>query len=783
MIAPHVSPPAAPRRRSVLTSRAAAVVLVLLAACAVWSLTGPIRRERMLARASLPQLEQMARSPQNGRVFYYLGQRLREKGRMESACEAFARAAQLSPDDADIWLAAADSAAIVYGDQGAFDLLTRFLQRQPGDTRVRLALAELYLTHRAYQRADEEAKTVLRADPQRAQAWRIAGIAATIRTPRDAEPALRRAVALAPRDWRNPLSLGDLLTGQQRPDEAISFCRAAVRLAPQEPVAHLSLGRALLNVSVRTPALRDEAREELRHSLALRPDIPVTYLLLGQSYAQEGRWAEARPLLEQARRRAPSSVEPAFDLAHAYARLGLKKEAAQEAARHRRLVAYQSKKRTLQEEIAAGGPDVLTRRLQLARLMAANGDTSEALVQYRQALADGGGDARARREWQQLKTRAAPPTQALADSLLAQGQYEASVQVAMRLIQQNPGDAQAMQAAGLALSRTGKDALAVPFLLEATRRNPLLPQAQLVLSRIYREWGFRDEAARRARLILRVDGSSAAAWHELGLILRDGDLSHQQAEDAFARAAALAPQQPAFWLDMGEMQAANARPAEAERAFRQALQLAPQDPDVLARSGAFLANAMQGESAAQAEARRQEARRLLQAALAADPTDSFVRFHLGRLALEAGDAAAAARHLEAAVRDKDASNPADVWYTLSRAYRQQGQIQRAMAAVEQSRHLRSRYVAAVTIAEQATQNPGDPRLRLQLARAYAERGQWAWAIRTYQECLSLMPDPTPAPRELQALQQRLTQAGQMPSMPLFYALLAASQRSSEGKSG
>src|SRR5690349_257329 len=82
-----------------LLRRIELIALPILLCIATWLWSAPWRAERTLSNASLNALLTASqRDPNNPRVFYYLGLRLRDLGHLGPARAAFARAGTLDPD-------------------------------------------------------------------------------------------------------------------------------------------------------------------------------------------------------------------------------------------------------------------------------------------------------------------------------------------------------------------------------------------------------------------------------------------------------------------------------------------------------------------------------------------------------------------------------------------------------------------------------------------------------------------------------------------------------------
>lgn len=118
----------------------------------------------------------------------------------------------------------------------------------------------------------------------------------------------------------NNLAAGYMLA--RRPDLAEPHLRAAVALQPRDADALVNLGMALVQ-----QGRFAEAIEPLREGLGNRPGDPKAQLLLGLSLARLGRAAEALPYLVQTLEANPSDWTTRFTLAGVLLELGRKAEA------------------------------------------------------------------------------------------------------------------------------------------------------------------------------------------------------------------------------------------------------------------------------------------------------------------------------------------------------------------------------------------------------------------------------------------------------------------------
>jgi tetratricopeptide (TPR) repeat protein len=120
--------------------------------------------------------------------------------------------------------------------------------------------------------------------------------------------ACRRALELglpAPRQPAVEATLASRLAALERWDDVIAVYRGAVSRRPADAAVRLRLGAALLHMQDRAA----DAEPELREAIRLAPDDPEAHVLLGSALAVLGRSAEAVGAFEQALRLDPSVLE------------------------------------------------------------------------------------------------------------------------------------------------------------------------------------------------------------------------------------------------------------------------------------------------------------------------------------------------------------------------------------------------------------------------------------------------------------------------------------------
>ncbi len=117
-------------------------------------------------------------------------------------------------------------------------------------------------------------------------------------------PELQAAGKLRPHDFAIRFDTALLLLAQRQYQDAAAELEAAVRINPDEAMAHLLLGRAYQN-SNRTL----QAIEQFRTVLRIGPNTPLAHYHLGFAYASLGRNAEAISEYEKEVARVPDNAE------------------------------------------------------------------------------------------------------------------------------------------------------------------------------------------------------------------------------------------------------------------------------------------------------------------------------------------------------------------------------------------------------------------------------------------------------------------------------------------
>lgn len=149
-------------------------------------------------------------------------------------------------------------------------------------------------------------------------------------TPKDAAPAmdgvgesmveLRRAILPQRFHSRsNRLITADALARRDRPAEAVTLLRGAVRENPRDSEAWLALGNAL--VATTGGGMTPASQYAYRRAEELAPESPGAPFFVGIALLQASQFVEARQMWEEAARRAPEGSDQRAEIVNRIVRL------------------------------------------------------------------------------------------------------------------------------------------------------------------------------------------------------------------------------------------------------------------------------------------------------------------------------------------------------------------------------------------------------------------------------------------------------------------------------
>lgn len=288
--------------------------------------------EKLYFEGRFPELESCAinmtkEHPEHGLAWSVLGAALAGQGK--PSLEAFAKAAQLLPLDAQAQLQYADALFSAGRFDDSVPLYQRALVLQPGwtaahnnlgntfkelgllskaraqyelalqsDQKFALAHYNLAMLDRDTNQNDRvelELRRALDADPGLVMAWVELG--SLLKTAGDlvgAEQALLRAVGLAPGLLQARLNLAAILLLRNAAADSLHILQDTIILYPLSASAHLQLGRTL-NALGRAA----EARASVVHALSLQEDLIEGQMFLANLFSESGDIEEAICCLER----------------------------------------------------------------------------------------------------------------------------------------------------------------------------------------------------------------------------------------------------------------------------------------------------------------------------------------------------------------------------------------------------------------------------------------------------------------------------------------------------
>ena len=622
------------------------------------------------AAAAVEILRRLARSsPGDVQTRRFLAQALTAGGQPEESLRVLEDTRALAPDDAELAFAlAAGYLGVKRVDEAARLFEEIALDRPIPQTRV--LIGRTYRDFGEYERARAELRAALQQDPRVRRAHYYLGNVTVAEKGRagleEAIPEFQAELKLAPEDLLANLELGMALVDTQRPEEALPALEIAARSEPLPARTLYYLGRAQLGAD--RPA---EATASLRRALA--------------QVEREGATAEQRRVIHN-------------QLGQALRQQGDGEEAATHFAEAERLSAQGSE--TSREELArqmAGTPEPEAGAtpgvpmIEASPLVALPASERQALEgRVRAALArtylnlgvmqaQGGRFAGAAEQLERA-SEVDPDFPQVQSSLgiayFNARQFDRSTAPLARALAANPTDAGVKRmlamawlntreygkaaellgddhelgkdpslqfAYGLALAKSDRAARAQEVFSRLLATHGDSAELSVLLGKAYAQMGDFDSAIEYLQKALRLKSDAAEAHGALGVI----------------------------FLKQGKL-------AEAEAALRAELAANPSD----LQSQQNLAYVLD------ADQRPEEALPLLRSVLQAKPEFAEARYLLGKILLAEGATAEAIENLEAAARLNPAE--ANTHYQLGRAYTKAGRAEEARQQFEISRQIKAK---------------------------------------------------------------------------------------------
>jgi serine/threonine-protein kinase len=257
-----------------------------------------------------------------------------------------------------------------------------------------------------YEKAEPELRLALKLEPRNADAYReLAAIYEAMRQPDKAEKTFKKAIDLRPRDWWSLKQLALFYYRTGKYSDAARYFRDVIVFTPDSANAYSNLAGACLQLNRKA-----EAVDLLRQSIDIEPTANACNNL-GVLYYFDGRFADAAAQFETARDlnrtysiywgnladayrwapgladKAPNTYEEAIKRTQEEIRTNPRS-----AAAHARIAMYWAALGFMEKDAAAAAADRRQAASEIARAISL--DPSDGGVQYRAALVYEQGDRR-----------------------------------------------------------------------------------------------------------------------------------------------------------------------------------------------------------------------------------------------------------------------------------------------------------------------------------------------------------------------------------------------------
>ncbi len=309
-------------------------------------------------------------NPDVATVWLAVAQTRLKLGDGTGAAKAIGRAEKLAPEDPPVWRAA----AMIYEGTGdvarAIEYQERWLRVAPNDLPSQLRLARLYEASKDSAKAVRIYQEAMERAPEQWPAY--AGLVELLLAHRTPAPALTLLEAAAGQFAKNPeywrllglaqYQMGDigkaldafLRISTIAPDEEMGYASLETLLAdagprraeiakrlrvfrtrkPSSPIGHYLLARCLLLDGDRSPAVAALLRQALQADAGFWPAA----FELGQLLEEQGKTAEALPMLLRVIKANPEYAAAHYSLSRIYAKQGNRALAVEHRKKHGELV-------------------------------------------------------------------------------------------------------------------------------------------------------------------------------------------------------------------------------------------------------------------------------------------------------------------------------------------------------------------------------------------------------------------------------------------------------------
>ena len=235
------------------------------------------------------------------------------QGRINEAMDAFKRAVELNPEDAEAYFNLALAAAACGDFRTAAENYEHCLRLNPEHVDARFNLANTLLKINNLQEAIAAYKNVIRLDPQHAQAFNNLGIAQKkCSRMKEAIQSFHNATALK-KDFAEAYNnLGNTFFKNKQLSRAIQNYDLAIRVNPDYAESYRNLGLLYLEVDKASLAI-----SAFQRYLQLQPNDAVILNNLGNAFYGQGQFQQAVSCYRKSLQLAPEAARTYYNLANA----------------------------------------------------------------------------------------------------------------------------------------------------------------------------------------------------------------------------------------------------------------------------------------------------------------------------------------------------------------------------------------------------------------------------------------------------------------------------------
>jgi tetratricopeptide (TPR) repeat protein len=460
----------------------------------------------------------------------------------------------------------------------ALEEYQKALAIDPTSVALHLRLATIYQNRGDHGQAQAHAEQVLAQDASNLQALHI--LAAEAAAANQTERAIKyyeRIIALRPQDGQAYYSIGMLLAGLKRYEEAERILRQGIATAPASaPVGYIYLGHILVEQKA-----WDRAAQAYRDALTVNPDFEPASLGLAATLEAQGETTQAIAILRKALENHRGNREARQRLV----RLLLTQKAYEPAL-------------ALLREAVAENPGDVEAQLRIGLIYGELKEFGQAVEQMKLVLTLRPQELRVRDhlaylyEEQKEYDKAIAEYQAIiqtdqkyTDAHLHLGyllfrlkRNEEALSQFRRVVALNPKMAEAHLMLGLTLLQAARQEEAVSVFREGLQQNPNNADLHFNLGTAYDKLGRLDELVHEMEEAIRLDPKHADALNYLGYTYTERDMRLEEAVTLIQRALAVKPQN-GYYLDslawayfkLGRLQ-------EALKEMKRAVAVVPDDP-------------------------------------------------------------------------------------------------------------------------------------------------------------------------------------------------------------